>query len=364
MQGNVLGQSGGSTGLNIFAQPNEPSKKDGIWIKTDEKYKFENIQFVNTLKSLENNYIDIPSVPIIARNITNIGTNIYLGSNEGLYKYNILTGLYTKISSTELNRSCTAVGTDIYTYTNSSGKCQIVKYDTVSNQKTNIKEISSFSGVGLIAIDSIIYIFGVYNSKTIMYKYDIQTDTVTKLSSISYTFSIYTVTSVGTDIYLFFEENTAFKYNTLTDEFTQLADCPFSFIYAYNSNDICASVGTDIYIFVKDKAFKYNTLTDEYTQLTNCPFNESVDKACISIDSNIYLFTYNEEDENYYAYQYIASFNVENKTILITTEYYVLKVLLNKHIEIYFSGAKIYDNDTLQDYPTYFGDGEQWNLLN
>lgn len=364
MQGNILGQSGSSTGLNIFTQPDEPSKKDGIWIKTSEKYKYENIQFVNTLKSPENNYIDIPSVPIIARNITNIGTNIYLGSNEGLYKYNILTGLYTKISSTELIRSCTAVGTDIYTYTNSSGKCQIVKYDTVSNQKTNIKEISSFRGVGLIAIDSIIYIFGVYNSKTIMYKYDIQTDIVTKLSSISYTFSIYAATAVDTDIYLFFEENTAFKYNTLTDEFTQLTDCPFTFTYSYNSNDICAAVGTDIYIFVEDKAFKYNTLTNEYTQLTNCPFNESVEKACISVDSNIYLFTFNEDDENYYAYQYIASFNIENKTILVGTEYYTLKVLLKNNFEIYFSGAKIYDNGALQDYPVYYGNGTQWNLLN
>ena len=45
MQGNVLGQIGGSTGLNIFTQPNEPAKKDGIWIKTDKKYNYEKVQF-------------------------------------------------------------------------------------------------------------------------------------------------------------------------------------------------------------------------------------------------------------------------------------------------------------------------------
>lgn len=363
MQGNILGQSGSSTGLNIFTQPDEPSKKDGIWIKTNEKYKFENIQFVNTLKSLENNYIDIPSVPIIARSITNIGTNIYLGYNSGIYKYNILTGLYTKISSETMSKSCTSVNTDIYTYNNTSSKCQLIKYDTMSNKKTTVKEIQNFDGVGIISIDNNIYIFGKYNSKTTMYKYDVLTEDIIELSSISYTFSIYAATAVDTDIYLFFEEDKAFKYDTLTDKFTQLTDCPFTFTYSYNSNDICAAVGTDIYIFVENKAFKYNTLTDEYTQLQNCPFNESVDKTCISIDSSIYLFTYNDEDENYYAYQYIASFNIENKTILIATEYYALKVLLSKYVEIYFSGAKIYDNNALQDYPTYYGDGTQWNLL-
>ena len=37
MQGNVLGQNGGYNGLNIFAQLNEPNKKNGIWIKTNDK---------------------------------------------------------------------------------------------------------------------------------------------------------------------------------------------------------------------------------------------------------------------------------------------------------------------------------------
>ena len=31
--------SGGLAGLNIFTQPNEPTKKDGIWIQTNNQYE-------------------------------------------------------------------------------------------------------------------------------------------------------------------------------------------------------------------------------------------------------------------------------------------------------------------------------------
>ena len=36
----------GGTELNVFAQLAEPSKKDGVWIKTEEsKYKYDEINF-------------------------------------------------------------------------------------------------------------------------------------------------------------------------------------------------------------------------------------------------------------------------------------------------------------------------------
>ena len=56
MQGNVLGQSGSYTGLDIFTQPNEPTKKSGIWIKTAEKKLYNKVQILNNFDYINSDY--------------------------------------------------------------------------------------------------------------------------------------------------------------------------------------------------------------------------------------------------------------------------------------------------------------------
>ena len=70
MQGNVLGQNGGYNGLKIFVQQNEPNKKDGIWIKTNEQYKYDNVYFTNDYLSILNRYEEVSNIPY----------NFYIGS--------------------------------------------------------------------------------------------------------------------------------------------------------------------------------------------------------------------------------------------------------------------------------------------
>ena len=250
MQGNILGQSGSSNGLNIFAQPNEPNKKDGIWIKTPEKYKYEKVRFVDDFGLTSSQYKKLTNIPFDFRNSSAvaIGTDIYLlGGGSSPYNYN--------------------------------------------------------------------------------YKYDTLTGSYTKLTNIPFEFQNSSAVAIGTDIYLLGggSDHTNYKNN-----------------------------------------YKYNILTDSYTKLKNIPYNFYSGSA-VAIKTNIYLlgggYYGNEVDAYVYAYVYI-NIGTTNKTIVIEISGYLFKVLLNKKVEIYFSGAKIYDNDTLQDYPTYYGDGEQWNLLN
>ena len=186
-----------------------------------------------------------------------------------------------------------------------------------------------------------------------------------------------TAVAVGTDIYLFggaqgFTSDASknnYKYDTLTDTYTKLSDIPYVLC-----NGAAVAVGTDIYLLgggtgpnvetVPGEQYKYNykydTLTDTYTKLSDIP-HRFYKGAAVVIDTNIYLFGGSDYETDAYIY---LNINTTNKTIVIEISGYLFKVLLNKKVEIYFSGAKIYDNGALQDYTTYYGDGEQWNLLN
>ena len=92
MQGNVLGQTRSSTGLNIFTQPLEPSKKDGIWIKTDEKINYNEVQIVNNIEPLISSYTKLANIPWYFKkgSAVAIGTDIYLlggKESDGRYIY-------------------------------------------------------------------------------------------------------------------------------------------------------------------------------------------------------------------------------------------------------------------------------------
>ena len=101
MQGNVLGQNGGYNGLKIFVQQNEPNKKDGIWIKTTEKYNYKAVQIVNDFEFINSKYTQLAETPyeFYSGSAVGIGTDIYLlgglGNEKYNYKYNILCFLQT-----------------------------------------------------------------------------------------------------------------------------------------------------------------------------------------------------------------------------------------------------------------------------
>lgn len=140
-QGTMLGQKGGSgsiTGLNVFAQLNEPSKKEGIWIKTSEtvidenttlpeisKYEFDGIKIVN---SFGNDYCKLKNkgYDFVGGSVCIVGTKIYLfggGNNSASYNsvrvYDIINDEYNILANMPFKSSANigiAVGTNIYLF--------------------------------------------------------------------------------------------------------------------------------------------------------------------------------------------------------------------------------------------------------
>ena len=145
-----------------------------------------------------------------------------------------------------------------------------------------------------VSIGTNVYLFGSYVSsyRKYAYKYDTLTDTYTQLTNIPYEFYSGSAVSIGTNVYLFGSyvssyRKYAYKYDTLTDTYTQLTNIPYEF---YNGSAV--SVGTNIYLFGgsgnSGRVYKYDTLTDRYTKLTNTPYTFYYGPA-ISIGTNVYL---------------------------------------------------------------------------
>ena len=242
---------------------------------------------MGTLKTKAQSILTEKNTKIIPGNIKS-GVEIFgvTGTHEGGSKLNIYTqleeptkkdGLWLK-SNVDIDQVETDTNVTLDPY-----------WDTEKMSKLRNIPYSYYDGAA-VAIGTNVYIFGSYNNLTNAYRYDTLTDTYTKLTNIPVSFNGGKATVIGTDCYLF-TQTTTYKYDTLTDTYTQLANV------GYNCIDCSvAAVGTSIYLFGGSKyvssyktAYRYDTLTDTYTKLQTMPYN-CFGSSAIPIDNYIYIF--------------------------------------------------------------------------
>ena len=174
----------------------------------------------------------------------------------------------------------------------------------------------SFISSGAIDVGTDIYMFGGASSSsyTKAYKYDTLTDTYTQLANIPYNFYSGGIAVVGNDIYLlggYGNKRYNYKYNISTNSYTQLTNIPYDFM-----SSKAVAIGTDIYLvgsansngtYTKRSNYKYDTLTDTYTELTYTPLS-FYSGGLTAIGNDIYLF--GGADYQQVAYKY----NILNDT--------------------------------------------------
>ena len=151
-----------------------------------------------------------------------------------------------------------------------------------------------------------VYLFGGSGGNTNTYKYNTLTNTYTQLTNIPFAFggNSLSATTVDTNIYLFTSSNNTYnyaKYDTLTDTYTEITN--LGELYGKTT----ASVGTDIYIFAYGNGvYKYDTLTGVNTKVANSPISSYGPSAVVAVGSVIYAFgIYNQSyssDRNTYKF--------------------------------------------------------------
>lgn len=294
-------------GLNVYAQAEEPNKKEGIWINTSEIG--------------HNDYIRLKDIPysFYKGSAVAIGTDVYLfgsqyssASQRYAYKYDTLTNTYTQLADIPytLAGSVIAVGTDIYLFGCGSSYNYTYKYNILTNEYTKLENTpDSFVEGGLATFEDDIYLF--LNNNSVMlyctYKYNIISNLYTSIKQVPYGFARGSVVYINSDVYLFGssisnQHTQAYKYDILTNDYTQLTNIPYEF---YGG---CACViDNDIYLFGSEShtsyAYIYNILTNSYTKFQDIPY--SLRYSCaVSINKHFYLFGSYISQYTRYAYTY------------------------------------------------------------
>ena len=373
MQGNVLGQNGGYNGLKIFVQQNEPNKKDGIWIKTNEQYKYDNVYFTNDYLSILNRYEEVSNIPY----------NFYIGSavakenkiyilgggseRNNNYRYDVQSNTYTKLKDIPYefySGGTSVIVEDIHLlsgYYNNSNKFHY-RYDVQSNTYTKLTDAPyDIYDCSAIAKDNDIYILG--GRYDYIYKYDTVNNEYIKLKQNFTDDSLMggKAALVDNDIYLFGNGQKGYKYNILTNTFTEIERVPFDYI-----NDTVVAINNDIFLLGSSYGgvdeyvygmynYKYDTLTNTYKKLEDIPY-DFVEGSTVAIGNDIYLLGGTSSANNVYKYKTY----LEKKNIFIKNENDTLTTALNNILKIYFSEIIIYDNYESKDYPVYYGNGTEW----
>ena len=285
---------------------------------------------------------------------------------------------YTNIPYSNTGGRAVSIGTDIYLFGGSTEYRNAYKYDTLTNTYTALPEIG-FSkymyGSGIDFVGDDLYIFG-YDKKA--YKFNIVSNTFTQLQSTPKYFQYGRAVAVGTDIYLFGGHpqisgmtdiyNYTYKYNTLTGTYTQLTDIPYSFktggtvyihpyIYLFGS-----TYSEDIY----NKAYKYDIENNTYSQLSDIPRKfYSSDAVAINTDK-IYLV--GGGGTQLMTVLNLKSKEYENNSIVISQakDTYKTQIFNNNLIEgrMLYSFDDVWHNTTEngldKTLPTYYGNGTEW----
>ena len=355
MQGNILGQ-GGSNNNNllfpIYQQMTEPSKKSGIWIKSNEKIK--DIYFQNDLSIQEKEIKPLPY--------------------EFAYGYAV------------------SIGTEIYMFSSgtSAYKQMAYKYDTLEETFTKLQDIPSYLTVlQFISTETDIYLF----DNDSLYKYDITTDTYTQITRYTKNFYNSAVTSINTDLYLFGSKATksermAYKYDSIQNIFTKLEDLPGStyteVAEVIDENNIAIFEDTNGNVYI------YNIITNNYTKknIINSHFS-NVGK----INNMIYLYSenkcitkYNNKEDSFYQYENLSNelygmvtinnklyglgndklFLLDNKISNKNNGIYIItnNSIISKNMDIKsIVDTKKISNGEEQEIETYIGDGTEWKKL-
>lgn len=301
-------------------------------------------------------------------------------------KYNVTTGETTVLGTMPYSiasSSSKAVYLDGNIYI-TSGTDIFLKYNISSDTFTRLTNppfiISSTRNYCLAAADGNLYVFGYYNSSNSTvyrdaYRYNVDNDTYTSIAAgsrmITSSDGPGAAVTIGNNIYIFCNSY-ATKYDVDNDTYTALANIPFS---TSNGPQFAIAYGTNIYLFGDANndngklAYKYNTLTDTWTQLTSNSYM-FYQGSVVQVENKVLLIGGYNSKKTVKGMQLVSKTYDNNSVVISQGRIYnvgygtkLVDMDLFETQPIYgFADAWFYTTENGLDYtiPTYYGDGTQW----
>lgn len=324
---------GGGGRLNIFTQLTEPSKKEGIWIKTSRAYKkavvdenvFSGGEWIDRVAE---GWPDLPADKPAYTTSVAVGNDVYFTTeNNGFYKLNTTTKTYTKLTDTPIMfyRSPTAY------------------------------------------VDGYIYFFGSGSPSTnnSAYRYKITSDTFESIANMPVSVHQNNTTSSaavkGKSIYITLNGSDLFKYDTNTNIYEQIGIGVSGRIGAS-----IASVSDFIYFFGGSstsnyyKVSRYALNTSVSEELPNAPTQINTGQSLVTRSNMIYIIGGDGSGYRRNFYEFDTTARVYNKLEDVPVDFSRgsavysegLIIILGgikvpKNISVYSFEAKQYTNDDI-----------------
>ena len=396
--------------LNVFVQPTEPAKKEGVWIQaegdfnkdiliTDIPYVKETIFKSWTSETMNGAPYSTATYGAVAM----VGECIYVfGSstasyNNTAYKYNLRTKTTTILSTTPAkfyHYSWTCVkGTDVYIFSSYSNHKATYRYDTLTDTYTQLADMPlvSYKGRSFVVGDYIYVLRG--NSETAnyrqsqeMYCYDIINDRYTSGLTIPvYCDDAGIMACLGDKIYFVGgasnrtgvdnaengdTDRNVYVYDTKTNTSTVVATYEGGIKYILTQYVVVKDA--DIYFIssYEDGMMKFSTQYNTFEHVPQGGEGYSNRRAGGSWIWNNKLVSYSGTTIRMIDYEETSDYTGEVDTVLIfqrpgsnpyTSHFLDLYKIANRLLTS-FTDAGYYsvENGVINNYPTYYGTGTEW----
>lgn len=394
-------QNGGSA-VNVFMQPKEPTKKEGIWFETGD-YKYTDLAIMNELPDLspkEWKSFTSNRDRVFQHSAVACGDNFYIfgGRTYSSGGTSWSNGFNCKAGNMWSLAYCTILQADMYStvaidnviyfiggWDTPMATDDICKYDIASNTYSRIGTLPAKRCLGrAVAIGTDIYHIGGKTGSSSsgtknIYKFDTLTNTITESITGPIACRENYVAAIGTDIYIIGDGGTstsAYKFDTLTNTSVQIADTPITgigtalvynnkiYLFPMESTDVYRyDPDTDTYEIVpilKRKVARYYNImlagSDGFYDTCGSPLDDKYTPT-----SAIYKFPYEylnaknydtdmaivlQQEENQYSTELVTPGNIIDGNRLLTN----------------FNDADYYNatDKEIKTLPTYYGDGNGW----
>lgn len=402
-----VGGGGGGASLNIFTQLSEPQKKDGLWLKTSDKFR---TIFQDLSVYLANSWVDgivapLPQVradhaTVLAGDYIYVFGGRYNTTSQGgllnVYKYNIRTNVwsyvgplpYGSITSAPLNFHGVYKNGIIYLHGRiGSSSSYIKRFDVATETWLSDAPSPPYSaylghlfeygenGLLLVQISD--------SAGTRIYSYDIVNKTWKSLNTgtqSTYDYTSAAVHLLDNKVYMVAGRYSGRIFDIATDTWTTLTNPPASTNMAPTLR-----FGTDIYIYGRGgydgvEMFIFDTLTNTYSYGPPLPHIKRGAEAVFDpISKKVYIVGGYDTANSYpmstetLVFTYISKQYSNDELVLLVNppyssdpnqkavELFSTRISVkNMKFLVYFLNAWIFKNGDLKECPAYYGDGTKW----
>lgn len=395
---------GGSSGLNVFTQLTEPSTKEGIWLQTSESYKKvvndRELFFANAwIDPAYNMFADVPNTQYYTTT-TVVGLKVYvLKSSRGdvntiknLYEYDTVKNTWTELAPPPFQAEATsivAIGEKIHAVGGMSRTSATIYnakgfhfvYDTSSNIWTELPMLPmGILRATVATANGKIYVMGGDSSdgggiekRCSVYNPANQTWSTLGTLPSTYNSKVPKAIVISGDIYIFYNNYQFYKYTIESNTWTLEGSSP-TLIYQATMT----SVGEKIYLIGvgQTRIGIFDTVTKIYKDDALIPGVFTGESISIEfVNGMIYTFGstfngikgkvlgYSFRTKSFDNLSFVLFRNHENKGSFYTELISPSKRLAGMEplrITSGFNNAWLFKDGDLQEYPSYYGDGEKW----